>query len=254
MSQAQALKELLGRVSGGAAYEPGYQDAATAAIDAERAAERKLFRKRAKLNALLGSGIAVTEEDLKRISDGTLQDTQALRVVRSWHESTLARDATLGAGIESALFPRGRVPFSWLVLLGGVGVGKTCAAAWMIHERKEGRAIRLDTLATLGASKWSPDRTKYEELIHHKGLLVVEEIGFAEDPDAGRRAVAELIDERRRDKQLTIATDNSTKAGFVAKFSGAPYDHRSLSRLMQCSRVELIGGKSMREVRKDGGW
>jgi DNA replication protein DnaC len=137
-----------------------------------------------------------------------------------------------------------------LVLLGGVGTGKTVAAAWALA-REARRSpyhgasyAKIRDLANLFRAGFGEDLKAFER---HQGarLLVVDELTTERDADLGRACLHELIDWRGAKGAPTILLANRTKAE-IAKH----YDARTIDRLRECAAVVELAGKSMRK----GAW
>lgn len=204
----------------------------------QRLAEQaRFFRQR-----VASCGLPITSEDIDRLVSGHAQQTQAYREVHDWMGSTIGDDGRVSQTIR----------YPWLVLLGGVGVGKTFAAA-SFAIKANAKYIRFDQAARLCASKWSPDREKFESLFEVPDL-VIDELGTETDADAGRLALLELVEWRRRDKQRTLLMGNLRQVELKQKFDDGIYDPRVRSRFQQCAVLRVIQGGSMRPSGKESGW
>lgn len=123
-----------------------------------------------------------------------------------------------------------------VVLSGGVGCGKTCAAGWWITQSR-GDWISASALATL-----SPfDEASRERM--HSPRLVIDDLG-AEYLDA-KGFLASLLDSlwdyRYSHRLPTVVTTNLTLKQFQARYS-----ERIKDRLRECGDFVEVSGDSMR--------
>lgn len=153
-----------------------------------------------------------------------LQDTHAVRVARSWLDER-----------------------AWaLVLLGGVGRGKSQAAAWLWHAlRYEAieHAQRPGHFEAAGEVLWLRARTLGRLDLTDRGVvlgrlsraygLVLDELGH-EDHFARaspRSALSDLVEQRGDEQRRTVITSNLPREKFVAT-----YGDRLMSRLHGAGR------------------
>lgn len=126
-----------------------------------------------------------------------------------------------------------------LVLAGGVGVGKSVAAAYAIR-RTPGRWIHAAEIPKLTGHE---NEHKLRGLRHAR-LLVVDDLG-AEYSDKGgwvRAAIEDLILQRYDDGLRTLCTTNVyVPAEFKAK-----YTERLIDRIREADGYCVVGGVSMR--------
>jgi DNA replication protein DnaC len=194
--------------------------------EVKRRLAREDMRRRRDLRRerLRASELALDEHDYGRIVAADLGDTLALEAVKHWSDS--------------------RTPA--LVLLGGVGVGKSVAAGWAIGEYG-GHAITAAGCAKLFGSSWSTHVARWDELLNAP-LIVVEELG-QEDPEKGRPAFFELMNERQRMSRRTLFLGNLSTQQARSRF-----DARTLSRLDRIARfLQLKSQQDLRSASANGG-
>jgi DNA replication protein DnaC len=188
--------------------------------------------------------------DVAMVSSGAIEDTEALCHVRGWLEGTQPA----------------------LVLCGGVGTGKTTAAAWAAwtteHASLLGLAARLlepgqdresasaklrsmpcqieavrALLLGRRADPWKQDLAAgVQPLNFGAELLVLDDLG-TERPDDARFAegLFRLIDERQDQDHRTLITTNLRRADIRPR-----YGDRIADRLNHIGRAVEIKGASMR--------
>lgn len=189
----------------------------TPLVDAARARfDRKLFARR-----FDASGAAVASDDRLAILDGKLGSTAALEAVRGWF-------AQCDRGAHNPRF---------LVLLGSVGIGKTVAAAWALHELGGAYVV-----ANMLHGRLHPPRgaERPAASLLDERLVVLDDIG-TEMHDRFRGALFELVNARQRAGLLTILTGNVTLAELAEQC-----DPRVRSRLNHCGVMLELGGGSLR--------
>ena len=203
------------------------RERAQAEARAERLAAREAAQTRYKaLDALRNCGVHLADDDLERIVDGKHQATPATKAVEEWLET--------------------RVPM--LVLCGGIGAGKTFAAA-VAHRRLGGLCLRASRLH-IALAPWRGEAREGETLVDPSRcqLVVLDDLGTERDPKDPRWAEAlfELVDSRMERQQRTLITSNLPRAKFRER-----YDWRVIDRLNHVARVVELADKSMRT--KGGG-
>lgn len=175
------------------------------------------------------AGLPIVEEMTAAIVADTIGATPAVSTVQRW---------------------RGAQGKSTLLLLGGVGCGKTVAAAWAIaHEVRHNRYhsaqyAKMRDAANLFRAGFGEDLKAFEKMLEC-GLLVIDELTTERDADLGRACLHEIIDWRGSKGAPTLLLANRTKAE-IAKH----YDPRTIDRLRECAAVVELVGKSMRK----GAW
>lgn len=208
-----------------------------AATDEEiRAYEARMAREmwRDRLDA---SGIdGLKREDRAAILNDTLQPKPALDTVRRWLAGAMR---TVDPGVPT------------LVLCGGMGTGKTVAAAWAIS-RNSGLYATTETFLR-DFERWQKDRSYDDKTspmwarYKRSHLVVLDELGTEHDAALMTRAFERLIDSRQsRRRELTLVITNLSRADFIGRVQSGVYGARTLDRLRAQSRVVEIKGESMR--------
>lgn len=170
----------------------------------ERAkAEQALFARKSQLDAL---NLPITAAD---------QD----RLLRDQLDMTCSVTAAVATWLPS--------PVPWVVLLGSTGRGKTLAAAWALMQRG-GRYVGARELERLATARYGDEAETFTALLATR-TLVVDDIGRERDAGGMTAALLDLVDERRKRGQKTIAIANIAKAAFLKQYS----DERLLSRLAE---------------------
>lgn len=125
-------------------------------------------------------------------------------------------------------------------LFGGVGVGKTVAAAWALA-RMPGRYVRADELTALRRGEYG--RGPNEEYRRHlRGeLLVVDELGIEEHAGHATATLYDVFDKRQRLPRRTLLLGNLDEATLATR-----YDDRILSRLREVGVVRSVRGEDLR--------
>lgn len=196
------------------AMSPG----ATATAD-ETAQERRLDRS----SRLKNSGIMLSPRSVRAVVRAEPSDTHALEIVHEW----------LG---------RGPAATSVLVLLGGVGCGKTTAAAWALAELG-GSALLGDEVSRLVRSNWSADVDRLASALRSSALLVVDDLGTSQDAERdAQRALYAIVNARQG--LPTIITTNKSPEGF-REFC----EERTTSRLREVGKAVWCKGEDLRSVR-----
>lgn len=142
------------------------------------------------------------------------------------------------------LSPKDRTPI--LVLAGGVGTGKTVAAAWACAFHS-GRMVKALDLVRIGLFAEGQDKTTLREL-ERADLAVIDDVG-AEPQDTKGYAYAAFFEafERRYDAAAkTILTTNLTLDEFRARY-GTGVGVRFWDRIRGDARWIDVPGRSMRE-------
>jgi DNA replication protein DnaC len=151
--------------------------------------------------------------------------SEALEVVRRW------------AVYQSGERARGSRPV--LCLVGERGRGKTVAAAWLALA-EGGRYVEAEELCRLYATKWGPDRERYQDLVG-KRVLIVDEIGTEADPRTSVAAIHDVVNRRQGARKMTLLMGNMSKRQLVER-----YDARTIDRLREVGAVIEVQGESMR--------
>lgn len=174
----------------------------------------------------------ITAEDARALVSDTVEATPALHLVRRLVDAFEADEGT------------GRT-VRFLVLLGGVGCGKTVAGAWALS-RMWGRYLTAEEWRRLYVSKSWRDQQRLEDALRAR-LLVVDDLG-AEQEEGRAAAFQELLQGRYgHARRLTIVTGNLTKAQLYDESEDALLDRRTVSRLHDpCVHVHQVGGPDLR--------
>ena len=186
---------------------------------------REVFAERSAL--LRASRVCVTSEDLEHLVRGDIRDTVATKHVRKWADGIRDR-------VEKT--PR------FLLLCGGVGVGKTFAAALAIVELGFGVAVRAPELGQR-VDPWRHElKDGVQRLDLTQGLIVVDDLGTERADDSRfADAFARLVDERQASRYMLITT-NLTRALIRPR-----YGDRIADRLNHSGLAIEIAGESMRK-------
>lgn len=146
--------------------------------------------------------------------------TEALRVVQAWWAS----EAT------------------WLLLCGGVGSGKTVAAAWAMREGlKAWRSCSLRTASRLARLSGFDEGAAELERLKLVHLLVVDDVGAEASTSWGAGLLSEVLDARHQGKRRTIITTNLGLEAFKARVG-----ERLADRIREDGQVHALQGRSMR--------
>ncbi len=204
---------------------PEFQALLEAREPAVREAEARMERNRRR-TAVVGSGIAVTPEDLEAIVADTLEDTRPLRYVRTW--------------LTKATTPEpGKPAMRFLGMLGGTGIGKTVACAWAIAKLGSGACVKAEELGRtlLGFKR---DQAAVDRILKAR-LLVIDDLG-TEEMRGFATALYECVDHRlSQGWALTAITSNLEQTAFEAK-----YESRTVARLRHRGYLGEIKGRDLR--------
>jgi DNA replication protein DnaC len=171
----------------------------------------------------------VRRDLLDAIVDGSIGSTKAVEIARRWYD---ARSK----------------PF--LLMLGGVGCGKTVAAACLaVHAQRGERYVRVEyqkmrDVANLYRAGFGDDAKAFDRLLR-TGLLIIDELTTERDADLGRAALHEIVDERSARCLPTLLLANRTKAEIRER-----YDARTIDRWRESAVVIELADQSMRK----GAW
>lgn len=210
---------------------------APAVSDEEIAAyERRMLREVWK-ERLANSGIdGLREDDRARILADDLHPTTALTAVRRWLVGAMR---TKDPGVNM------------LVLVGGMGTGKTLAAGHAIS-RNGGLYATVETYLR-DYERWLRDRSYDDKsapsMWRYKRahLVVLDELGTETDAALMTRAFERLIDSRQsRRRELTLIISNLSRDDFVSRIRSGVYGARTYDRMKRDARVIECRGDSMR--------
>lgn len=223
------------------------RDAAQAALERERS------RRRERLEA---SGIAdaIMPEDVECVvRDQFPEQSHALRLVKRW------------VYVHGTLNMRA---FSWLVMTGLRGRGKTVAGAWLLAFEEQGAASRgqaRDVRSSKPSDHYNPhaglyvhaevlrrartdwkERALFERACNAR-TLVVDELGTEgderdEEDASAKRMLAELVTRR-----AGLSTAWTFLIGNVAEEELVPrYDERAIEKIRQRGRFVICEGPNLR--------
>lgn len=214
--RAEVVAEVEESIARTAAYE---------AAEAERAKANAALRETARRDSVRRAvaALPVPREMVDPIADDNLEsDTVALAAVRTWLDERRAGRAK---------------PI--LVLLSGVGAGKTVAAAWLIA-RTGGSYAKMRDVANLYRAGFGEDAERFQSLVTAR-TLVIDELSTERDVDLGRAALNELIDERGAHDRTTLLIANRTRRELAER-----YDPRTIDRLRHHAKAVDFKTDSMR--------
>ncbi len=177
--------------------------------------------------AVLASGILLARDDVERIAQSEFQKTRAILLVRARAQASDSRPM--------------------IVLCGGVGCGKTFAAAVAIASLGRGVAVTSNELGPRVTPYHSELIRGLEQLTLREPMIVLDDLGAEANKDDTRWAQgwASFCDHRQMHGR-TIITSN-----LHAKELAERYDKRTIDRLNACAKVAELSGQSLRSG--DGG-
>lgn len=136
---------------------------------------------------------------------------------------------------------------SWaLTMLGGVGTGKTTAAAWLAQQCVTAGTGR-DWLVWIRCSEASrrslfgDDAEKQARHARHCTLLVLDDIGTEFNGDGWRNWLSDVLDDRYAHGRKTVLTSNLAKEDFAVRLG-----ERLVDRLRENGQAVGTGTESMR--------
>lgn len=125
-----------------------------------------------------------------------------------------------------------------LVLCGGVGVGKTFAAAVALWEHDRGAACKAGDLP-MRWDPWGDEANHYERL--GRGFTVLDDLGEEDGNARWLDAFGRWVDARHAADHRTIITTNLRRADLRKR-----YGDRVADRLNDCAKAVEIAGETMR--------
>jgi len=178
-------------------------------------AERQ-WQREEKRKALLEAGI--TERVLRAVYDAEPVETEALRLLRE----------------VLAMQPSPQT----VVLKGGVGVGKSCAAAWWAIQRSA-HWITAEAMARI--SPYDADSARLRSV----NRLVIDDLGteYADSKGFFLSHLDAVIDARYANELQTLITTNVDAATFKQR-----YGQRIADRIREAGKFVTVAGGSMRRA------
>lgn len=222
------------------------QEAEAAAREAKRVAAEV---ERLRLLPFTASGIVrrLGPDDIEKIASGSQFDTASLKAARRWISEARKTD-----GEEMSWWG------PWLWLGGPRGVGKTMAAAWVIHEMRHMHAtyvtfLELCRLAKHRESFKTAEAEEAEEKferIAKRPLLVLDEVGQESEAirEMAKITMHDLVDIRRHVRGLTLVLSNKSGDTIRQRFADDWYDSRTESRLRQLLTRDS-NGKGLHDIK-----
>jgi len=203
----------------------------------ERQQRRDLRRE-----ALASSGLHLPDADRALVLSARLDKTkQACATVATW-----ARGAPKpGQSLENA------TP-GILVMCGGMGTGKTVAAAWWLSHVR-GKAVTIHE-AVRTYTRWKRAFSRGDEALDELerlariDCLLLDELGQEDDQDAGpaREVLHWIVDRRQSARRRTLILTNLNASDLGHRFVMGTYDRRTGDRLRTVGQIVEIAGESMR--------
>lgn len=187
--------------------------------------ERECDRRRERLDA---SGVSecLTSDALALVVADRLRPTRAVEAARRW------------LAYQASVRKAGSRPV--LALFGGIGCGKTVAAASVLAA-EGGRYVQAEDLCRLHAARFGSEAAEFRRLMR-LGVLVVDELGTEESAERAAATLHEVVD--RRQSKRTLLLGNLTKASFAERL-----DARTVDRLRVGGVVIDVSGGSLRGSR-----
>jgi len=214
------------------------------ASDEEIAAYEAQQRRDLRREALMSSGLRLPDEDRAMVLSGRLDRTKpACATVASW-----ARGAPRPGQTVDGCTP------GILVLCGGMGTGKTVAAAWWLSHVR-GKAVTIhEAVRTYSAWKRAGAGRVLEQAkddlmrLARMDCLLLDELGQESDSDAelAREVLHWVVDNRQSKRRRTLILTNLSTSDLGDRFVRGVYDSRTADRLRTVGQVVQIAGASMR--------
>jgi DNA replication protein DnaC len=200
------------------AAEAASMGVTSAELEDEQRAQKEIATRS---GAIVGSGILIAGDDVAAIASKHHRQTKALVSVAAWSERKTAK---------------------FLFLCGGVGTGKTFAAACAIASLGGGTAVRSANLTRRIHPTYADTVAGYEKLNLRNALVVLDDLGTERD-HAGAKwgdAFAEFVEQRVMFGRTIITTN--LKWDEISR----RYGDRIADRLRAHSIAVELTGKSMR--------
>lgn len=130
-----------------------------------------------------------------------------------------------------------------LILIGGLGTGKTRLAQAILQTLNTGKYIRVIDIGRQVRASYKNSKTETEviESFANCDLLVIDEIGVQSDTDAEVMLITDIIDRRYAKMKATIICSNLSKDKLITQFG-----ERAWSRLQHNCVIKTITGESHR--------
>lgn len=226
-------------------HQAAPSEAELRATERKRKARDEVDERRERLRASgIADGAVLGPGDVERVTTGKgLEPKPALQLVRGWVEARVRRP--------------------WLIAVGGTGIGKTVAAAWLLTRSPGARYLAMSELVRMHAPltrALAPTTLDEAEArlrrVALAPVLVVDEIAR----DAGEREAMHWLVEHRQGlgDALTLVLGNVSAADLRERLAGRGdprwrYDPRTASRLkalvhrdVRGSGIHELGGADMR--------
>lgn len=157
-------------------------------------------------------------EEQKRQLEESQRRMRQRRLKRSAITDSMLQDARFETARPSGLISKARnYAANWgtvrennvgLLLMGGVGVGKSYAAACICNALLEQDvSCHMTSLGRILGMDWE-ERARYISTLSHYELLVLDDLGAERDTEFANETVFSVIDERYRAKKPLIVTTN----------------------------------------------
>lgn len=132
---------------------------------------------------------------------------------------------------------------TWLVLTGGTGSGKSCAAAWALRTAHEsGRSVAWVQSARLAADAGRFEGAALAERLRGVDILVVDDVGAQDGSAFARDVLRELLTERHEEGHRSIITTNLDAPALRAHLGDRLSDRvRASVQVTQCREASLRG-------------
>lgn len=131
------------------------------------------------------------------------------------------------------------------ILSGGVGCGKSVAAAYMLDGPSGGFVVRASALVRIGLFGEEAQALRHRAVTAR--VLVIDDLG-TEPLDAkgyGLAAIYDVIEERHGEEMPTLITTNLDLAAFKARY-GTGGGERLIDRIREDGAFVVLAGESMR--------
>lgn len=218
-------------------------EAQGAVASPERIAEYERQQRRdLRREALAASGLQLPDEDRRMVLAGTLDKTKsACEHVTRWAMGAPKPGEDIKGCTPGILF-----------LCGGMGTGKTIAAAWWLSHVR-GRSVTIHDAVRL-YNRWKRSNYKPEEAeaalerLARIDCLHLDELGQESDADAesAREVLHWIVDHRQSKRRRTLGTTNLSTTDLAGRFERGTYDKRTADRLADHGWVIQVAGESMR--------